>query len=167
VTDASVENGALRGAPGDLDLALKSQELALNNEQILGNLIGVAYGYGELGNISLARGDLPAAEGYYQKAVVNAKSLSTFHQAVQLRGLAKVYLRRMKYAPARDAYALALALDRPLGNPQYIAVDQEGLGQASLQLQRPSEACSASAAVRGLRRFSDRKCARYFNQHTS
>lgn len=135
----------VRQRSGDLELAEIAEQKALVADEKLGNLLGTSYDLGGFGNLAAMRGEYPQAENYYLQALKFAKSGAyKFVEAVQERGLGKVYWDEKKPIAALDAFRRAHELDSNSKQyALYAAIDQEWIGDTYSSAGQNSEACAA------------------------
>jgi tetratricopeptide (TPR) repeat protein len=115
-----------RHQPGDLDKAKEAALRALKIKQDNNNPLGIAYEYGNLGRLALAKKDYDEAEKYYLEAIKLSKNRSRFAEAVNQRGLGRIYFEWKKFTLAVDAFRSALEIDRDLPHKADAALQGRG-----------------------------------------
>ena len=114
---------------GDLDAAEKMHKRALEIDERLGRIDGMACQYGKLGRIYRRRDDLDAAEGMHRKALeLNTKLGSEEGTAVDYGDLAQVFRRREELDKALEFLHKALDINERLNLELGIAIVSGNLG---------------------------------------
>jgi hypothetical protein len=119
------ELGFLHYALGDLDEAERLHRKALEIEEKLGRLEGMATQYGNLGVIYQTRGDLDEAERLHRKALeINEKLGRLEGMASQYGNLGLIYQMRGDLGGARQLWTKARDLYARIGMPRMEAKHQ-------------------------------------------
>jgi len=121
--------GLLCTARGDLDEAERMHNKALEINQSLGQLAGVAIECGNLGLIYKTRGDLDGADEMYNKAFqIDQKLGRLVGMANDCGNLAGIYKARGDLDGAEKMINKALEIDQRLGRFEGIAISYGNLG---------------------------------------
>ena len=130
--DATVwynEAGYLYWQTGDLDQAERMHRKALEINEKLGRLEGMAAACGNLGLIHQTRGDLDQAERMHRKSLaINEKLGHLEGMAIQYGNLGLIHQTRGELDEAERMHRKALAIDEKLGRLEGMATDYGNLG---------------------------------------
>ena len=123
------ELGFLHRCIGDLDRAEQMHRRALEIEEKLGRMEGVAAQSGNLGLIYQMRGDLDRAEQMFRKALeINEKLGRMEGVALDSGNLGVIYQIRGDLDRAEQMHRKALEIDEKLGRMEGVAADSGNLG---------------------------------------
>ena len=123
------ESGYIMYSLGDLDGAEAMHRKALEIEEKLGRLEGMANQYGNLGIVLRTRGDLDGAEAMYRKALeINEKLGRLEGMARQYGSLGNVLVTRGDLDGAEAMYRKSLEIDEKLGRLEGMANAYGNLG---------------------------------------
>ncbi len=121
--------GLVRRTRGDLDGAEEMHRKALEIDEKLGRLEGMASDYGNLGILRFTRGDLDGAEEMYRKALeINEKLGGLEGMASDYGNLGNVMRARGDLEGAEKMYRKALEIDEKLGRLEGMANQYGNLG---------------------------------------
>lgn len=106
----------------DYAKALEYYFKALNIDEAINNVNGVARNTGGIGNIYWLKGDYKKSLEYYEKALRLADSLGNKSIAsVQLANIGNIYFKNADFKKAREYYSKALDIGEKLGDMRLIA----------------------------------------------
>ena len=129
------ELGFLWQTLGQISESSKVLEKLVHMHRQAGEELGMAAGYGNLGNLHSMRGDLDAAEAMYRRSMEISERLDRLDfNSNAYSGLAHVYHARGDLDTAEEYYRKALALDKKLGRNREMA--QQLANLAGLQMDR-------------------------------
>ena len=133
---------------GRLTDAEASYDSALRVERRLGNPEGIARVEYNLANVRAAAGDASGALTLLEDALTRAEEIGEVRGMAFIHGaIADLYLRSGTWAPAREHYSLALAINRSARLPYGEVQNLEGLGRVQLAQRNDSARSTLHAAL--------------------
>ncbi len=121
--------GVIHRTRGDLDRAEEMHRKALEIEEKLGRLEGMADQYGNLGLVYGTRGDLDRAEETHRKSLEIEEKLGRLEgMAAQYGNLGLIYGTRGDLDRAEEMHCKALELNKKLGRLEGMAIQYGNLG---------------------------------------
>ncbi len=124
--------GLIHETRGDLDQAEGMHRKALEIDEKLGRLEGMANQYGNLGLVYRKRGELDHAEAMHRKSLEIGEKLGWLEgMASQYAGLGLIYRTRGDLDQAEEVHRKALAINEKLGRLEGLGVAYGNLGAVS------------------------------------